>query len=222
MLVTIRPSGKSQGNVCSSTLPTKLQSSGACILSPSLRRRGLGGGERLRKPARKSIPLLCLLLAGFVCPASAASADTITKQVAPGIVYTQEITTGASPLIVNILRIELSAPGVHVRCGQALDAITLRAPTLGRETIPSLARRSHAIAGVNADFFPFTGDPLGLAVRDSELLSEPANTVPVSASGSPACAWTCSSRSARSQPQTSPNPHCSASTGFHTRTIRSF
>ena len=175
MLVTIRPSGKSQGNVCSSTLPTKLQSNGACILSPSLRRRGLGGGERLRKPAWKEIPLLYLLLAGFVCPASAASADTITKQVAPGIVYTQEITTGASPLIVNILRIELSAPGVHVRCGQALDAITLRAPTLGRETIPSLARRSHAVAGVNADFFPFTGDPLGLAVRDGELLSEPAD-----------------------------------------------
>ncbi len=133
-----------------------------------------------RKPtsqisARKSAPLLCLLLAVFIRPASVASADTITKQVAPGIVYTQEITTGAVPLILNILRIDLSAPGVHVRCGQALDAITLRGPTLGRETIPSIARRSHAVAGVNADFFPFTGDPLGLAVRDGELLSEPAD-----------------------------------------------
>ena len=36
-----------------------------------------------------------------------------------------------------------------------------------------LARRVGAVAAVNADFFPYTGDPLGVGIRDGELFSEP-------------------------------------------------
>lgn len=103
-----------------------------------------------------------------------SAADTVTtRSLAAGITYTQEIHTGALPQIINILKIDLHAPGVRVRCGQALDTISLAGPTKGREVIHSLANRNGAIAAVNADFFPFTGDPLGVAIRDGELLSEP-------------------------------------------------
>ena len=112
------------------------------------------------------------LLTWIAALASASFADTTTRALAPGIVYTQEITTGTAPLVINALRIDLNAPGVRVQTGQAQDVISLAGVDKGREGMQSLAVRHRAIAAVNADFFPFTGDPLGLAIRDGELLSE--------------------------------------------------
>jgi hypothetical protein len=116
--------------------------------------------------------MLALLLAPFAC-AARSQPDTTTQALAPGITLTQEITAGDTPLIVNILRVDLKAPGVKVRCGQARDAITLEGPTRGREPVHSLAARQGALAAVNADFFPFTAGPVSLAIRDGELLREP-------------------------------------------------
>src|SRR5262249_38613618 len=127
------------------------------------------------RPFRALLPLAtALAVFGSACAARTETVTTsTTRMLAPGIVYTQEISTGDAPLIVNILRVDLKAPGVRVRCRQAQDAITLNGPTKGREQLHSLTNRSGAVAAVNADFFPFTGDPLGLAIRDGELLSEP-------------------------------------------------
>jgi hypothetical protein len=116
---------------------------------------------------------LLFLLALLLASRCGAERTTVTRQVAPGIVYTQEISTGAAPLIVNVLTVDLKTPGVRVRCGQALDSITEKGASRGREGVPTLAQRNGAIAAINADFFPFTGDPLGVAIRDGELLSEP-------------------------------------------------
>lgn len=52
-------------------------------------------------------------------------------------------------------------------------AVYADTPSRGRETITAMAQRTGAIAAINADFFPFTGDPLGAMVRSRELLSLP-------------------------------------------------
>ena len=119
--------------------------------------------------------VVCLLVSLLTTLPCLAPAQTTTHALAPGIVYTQEVTTGNAPLIINILRVDLNAPGVRVQTGQAQDTISLAGAEKGREGMHSLAIRHRAIAAVNADFFPFTGDPLGLAIRDGELLSEPSS-----------------------------------------------
>ena len=115
-----------------------------------------------------------LTAVAFWLPGVGGWAQTTTRSLAPGVVFTQEITRGLTPLVVNILRVDLSAPGVRVQTGQAQDVVSLAGPTKGREAIHALAARHHALAAVNADFFPFTGDPLGIAIRDGELISEPS------------------------------------------------
>lgn len=122
--------------------------------------------------AHRQLLLTSLALLTFGIP---ADAQTTTRTLAPGVVFTQESTQGLTPLVINALRIDLSAPGVHVQTGQANDVISLAGATRGRETIHSLAARHNALAAVNADFFPFTGDPLGISIRDGELLSEPSS-----------------------------------------------
>ena len=118
--------------------------------------------------------LTALLITLFLLTKSVGQADTITRTLAPGIVYTQEITTGSAPLVINALRVDLRVPGVRVQTGQAQDVVSLNGPSKGRETVHTLAARHNALAAINADFFPFTGDPLGLAIRDGELISEPS------------------------------------------------
>ena len=101
--------------------------------------------------------------------------ETSIRQIAPGITLQQEITTGASHLVVSILRVDMKRKSVRVESGQANDEISLNGKFEGRETVAEIAKRSGAIAVVNADFFPYTGDPLGLEIHKGELLSETMN-----------------------------------------------
>ena len=116
-----------------------------------------------------------LFSAGLLWAASFAAAQTTiaTRKIAEGVTYRQEITVGANPLVVNILNADLNAPGVKIRTGLALDSISLTGATKGRESLQNTAIRNKALAAINADFFPYTGDPVGLAIRDGELISEP-------------------------------------------------
>ena len=101
--------------------------------------------------------------------------ETTIRQIAPGITLQQEITTGASHLVVTILRVDMKRKDVRVESGQANDEISLNGKFEGRETVAEIAKRRGAIAAVNADFFPYTGDPLGLEIRMGEFLSETMN-----------------------------------------------
>lgn len=93
--------------------------------------------------------------------------------VAPGIDLIQETSTDPeSPLAVHCIRVNLKSAGVRVRAELARDVVMTDEPDKGREPVGQQARRLGAAAAVNADFFPFTGDPLGLMVRNGELLSE--------------------------------------------------
>lgn len=113
---------------------------------------------------------LCALLLQFHL--LEAKADT-HRQVAPGIVFTEKIETGLNPMVVHCLDIDLNRSGIRVRTGQALDRIEIEGKNSGREQVSTLSARNHAFAAVNGDFFPFTGDPLGLSILNGELLSEP-------------------------------------------------
>lgn len=93
--------------------------------------------------------------------------------IAPGVTYLQEITNSPQPLVINLLKIDMHRRGVKVECGQADGAVTLAGAARGRETVVQIARREHALAGVNANFFPFTGEPIGLAIRNGALYSLP-------------------------------------------------
>ena len=102
-----------------------------------------------------------------------ASGEVLRHPVAPGVEFSQEIISAQEgPLLVNTLRIDLRNPAVRVRSELAGDTVIEDNPSKGREPLGTLATRHNAVAAVNADFFPFTGDPLGIAIREGELISE--------------------------------------------------
>ena len=110
---------------------------------------------------------LFLLLA--ICP---VLADTTVKRLAPGITLTQEIDQ-KTPLVISVVSVDLTEPAVRLGVGIGQDKISGTDATHGREDVSRLARRHGALAAINADFFPYTGDPLGIGIRDGELFSEP-------------------------------------------------
>lgn len=112
-----------------------------------------------------------LLLISLLLPA-AVQADTTVKRLAPGITLTQEIDK-ITPLVINVLTVDLDTPGVRVGVGVGQDHISGTDATHGREDVSRYARRHRVLAAVNADFFPYTGDPLGVGIKDGELFSEP-------------------------------------------------
>lgn len=123
----------------------------------------------MRKLSKRT---LALLLGVLPWAAGASYADTTVKRLAPGVTLTQEIDR-KTPLIINVVSVDLTAPGVRVGVGIGQDKITGTDGTHGREDVSRLARRWGAVAAVNADFFPYTGDPLGVGIRNGELFSEP-------------------------------------------------
>lgn len=125
----------------------------------------------LRKSTRIAI-YLCALIALTFNPALSTQ---ITKQLAPGVTLFQDINTDpASALIVNVVTVDLNNPTVKVKAALAKDTVYDNDSTKGREKVSTLTSRRGALVGINADFFPFTGDPLGMCIIDGELISEPA------------------------------------------------
>lgn len=118
---------------------------------------------------RSRFSLVCLALCLAALP---ACADVSVKRLAPGVTLTQEIDK-TTPLIINVVLVDLSAPGVRVEAGIGQDKVNGTDASKGREDVSRYARRHGALVVVNADFFPFTGDPLGIGIHNGELFSEP-------------------------------------------------
>lgn len=127
------------------------------------------------------------------------------KPIAPGLVYRQEVDR-AMPRVVHAVRITPGSPALRLSAEATGGAINeaSSAPT-GRTTVGTLAAKTGALAAVNADFFVdqptgWNGHPLGLMVREGELMSTPMPTRSVFAWGPGAFAfgkasWTGSFRS---------------------------
>ncbi|MGC8862498.1 MAG: hypothetical protein ACP5R5_06955, partial [Armatimonadota bacterium] len=123
--------------------------------------------------SRRYLGLTCLLgLLGLLgLPGLSAP---VVKQIGPGVVLSQEVDTNpVCPLIINCVSVDLGDPRVEIKTAVGKDVVIANDPAKGRETISAMTARRGALVGVNADFFPFTGDPLGICIIDGELVSEP-------------------------------------------------
>src|SRR5579862_8889225 len=121
----------------------------------------------------KAVPLL-LAVTIFLAGLCVCRAQTTTKHLADGVTLTQEID-GNPPLIINTLTVDLSRPGVRLQAAVGQDTITGPSGDIhkGRDNVLSTQVRRGAVAAINGDFFPFTGDPLGVGISDGRLYSEP-------------------------------------------------
>lgn len=97
-----------------------------------------------------------------------------TKRLADGVTLVQQIETDP-PLAIDELIVDPSRPGVRI--ATALGQGTITGPTgdifKGRGSVTQAQITNGAVAAVNGDFFPFTGDPLGVGITDGRLYSEP-------------------------------------------------
>ena len=129
----------------------------------------------------KTITASCAVVAAFVLvalPARAqqsAPAPTVCP-VASGVELLQEVipdSADGGPLIITIVRADPRVRGVRVESALGQDKVWGTDPTFGREIVSTLATRHGAVAGVNAGFFPFKGNPLGLHIQGGEIVTEP-------------------------------------------------
>jgi hypothetical protein len=132
--------------------------------------------------------VLCVLVAGVVPSAARAGAlpnrlapeppfprilqeaPTI-ESVAPGVEYADyQLLTAAGPLSVHVISIAPHRNDIKLGTVVADDSIISRGETIG-----SMARRTRAVAGINADYFDIgnTNRPINLVVRAGALLQMP-------------------------------------------------
>lgn len=115
----------------------------------------------------RRIAILSLVVLAAVSPA-----QVWEKLLAPGLTYRMELDTNL-PRMIHAIRWTPKSASITAVPELAGGTVYEDTPGLGRETISNMARRTGALAVINADYFPFTGDPLGLMVRNGELISLP-------------------------------------------------
>ncbi len=114
--------------------------------------------------------LLCLWISsGAIC---AARAQVWEKLIFPGLTYRMEVDTSI-PRVLHALR--FSPMSIEVRADPELGNGTVFSGDVAksRATVTEMVASRGAIGGVNADFFAWSGDPLGLMTIGGELVSAP-------------------------------------------------
>lgn len=101
-----------------------------------------------------------------------APAQVWDKPIVPGLTYHMEYDATA-PRLIYALRFSPTVGNVKAMPELGQGKVYADDDTKGRATVSEMVARTGAIAGINGDFFPFTGRPLGLMVRDGQLISEP-------------------------------------------------
>ena len=122
-----------------------------------------------------SLPALPATLAP-PAPFPVVVAQSMTSEfVAPGVRRaTYRLQTSNGPLVVNVVAVDPREPSVRIRAMIANDRLVSSGETVG-----AMARRTNAVAGINADYFDIgnTNQPLNLVVRDGALLRSPSKRV---------------------------------------------
>jgi hypothetical protein len=103
------------------------------------------------------------------------SASMQSSFVAPGVERaTYHLSTSAGPLVVYVVAVDLREPTLRLRAVLASDRLISAG-----ETVSSMAARTGAVAGVNADYYDIgqTNQPLGIVVRDGALVRTPSSRI---------------------------------------------
>ncbi len=135
--------------------------------------------------------LTAFLFASVVAPAAAATLPTVLAPpapfphivaqslarefVAPGVTRGDyRLATVNGPLIISVIAIDTHDPTVRLA-----DVIANDHLVSAGETVSSMALRTHAIAGINADYFDIgqTNQPLGIVITDGTLIRTPSRRV---------------------------------------------
>ncbi len=98
----------------------------------------------------------------------AATIETITPGVESG---EYDLTTVDGPIVVHVIAIAPNAPNVRLSSVLSADALASSG-----ETISSMAARTGAIAGINADYFDIgaTNRPTNVVVQNGTLVRTPS------------------------------------------------
>jgi hypothetical protein len=109
----------------------------------------------------------------------ASKSQVWERKPAPGITYRMEVE--ATPgRVIHALRFDRTANQYWATSSLSTDEVYDLTPNNGRATMSTMVRKADAIGGVNGDFFQWGadpgGDPVGLMVRNGELLSHPGGT----------------------------------------------
>ena len=105
--------------------------------------------------------------------------------MAPGVEYGEyDLITSAGPIVVHVVAVAPQTPQIELNTVLASDALQSSG-----ETVSSMARRTGAIAGINADYFDIgnTNRPTNLVVRHGALVSTPTKryALVISSNGTP-------------------------------------
>jgi hypothetical protein len=93
------------------------------------------------------------------------------ERVAPDVEYGEyDLQTDAGPIVVHVVAIPPHTPNITFNSVLASDALTSQG-----ETLSSMAQRTNAIAGINADYFDIgnTNRPTNVVVQNGTLLQSP-------------------------------------------------
>ncbi len=98
--------------------------------------------------------------------------------IAPGVGLTRyDVMTNRGPLVIRVVTVDPQAPSARVATVIAHDRLISAG-----ETVSSMARRTGAVAGINADYFDIgqTNQPLGIVVRNGVLVRSPSRRATLS------------------------------------------
>lgn len=129
----------------------------------------------IRKPFLLST-LTLLTTAGVALSAWAPEVLHFERILGNGVVFKQDLFPRDhpnGPLAVHTFDVATQTPGVRISAALGGDTVWDTDASLGREIVSKLAARRKALAAVNAGFFPFAGNPIGLHMEDGNLITEP-------------------------------------------------
>lgn len=127
--------------------------------------------------AGQALPLPLKLAPAAPFPLVLTVAAT-TEFVAPGVAYGEyHLATSNGPLQVHVISVDPHTQTIRLNPVIASDRLISSG-----ETVSSMAVRTGAVAGINADYFDInnTYQPLGIVVRDGTLLRTPSKRIALS------------------------------------------
>jgi len=118
------------------------------------------------------IPVLAAIFLAAFSVAAPPKPQSWEKEDSSGLVYRMEIDP-ALPRVLHAIKIPAGIKGFRAVPALGQGVVFADDKSVGREFVSKIVARYGGVAGINADFFPWTGDPLGAMVVNGELVSLP-------------------------------------------------